>query len=245
MQRAHCKRFSPTKMCQVYLSYKVFMPMGLISSKTTHGHAHPASRVAPSTSTSPMPVSLVPHAIPVNSTKLQAGDTSSVAGLATIHGPSSTRQIFPRFTKERNTLAFSTSATMERLTTFSHFEPSEEDPSALGRRAIIGISASAGTVLVLCVICSVVWKYRMTTRRCGSNEDSDKKHQYSNKMAEETGIYETVIGERLDQIAVPMTVQTPTEAAVPMYESTAYMSTTKKSCQLTSNDAYGATSDMF
>ncbi|XP_065179965.1 CUB and sushi domain-containing protein 1-like [Sycon ciliatum] len=160
--------------------------------------------------------------------------------------PPSTRQISPQFTKERNTRAESTPTTVQLPTTSSHFDESEEYSSGLGQSPIIGISASVGTVLVISAIfCSVWWTSRMYTKRSCSGVSSDKEHQCSSKAGEGDGIYETVIGERLDQTDVPMTVEQSKEAADPMYESPANMSTTKISCVHTSNDAYATTSDML
>ncbi|XP_065178196.1 sushi, von Willebrand factor type A, EGF and pentraxin domain-containing protein 1-like [Sycon ciliatum] len=160
--------------------------------------------------------------------------------------PPSTRQISPQFTKERNTRAESTPTTVQLPTTSSHLDESEEYSSGLGQSAIIGISASVGTVLVISAIfCSVWWTSRMYTKRSCSGVSSDKEHQCSNKAGEGDGIYETVIGERLDQTDVLMTVEQSKEAADPMYESPANMSTTKTSCVHTSNEAYATTSDML
>eukprot|EP00117_Sycon_ciliatum_P043781 scpid57175/ scgid31655/ len=123
--------------------------------------------------------------------------------------------------------------------------------SFLSHGAIIGISVSV-IVSGFLLAAIVLGRYRASRRLPeGKNSPNCTKAVQSNSghpdgpvaNTQEIAMYETVPNDASKRTKLSGATQGNNQSNVPMYESTAYVSITKKSCDLTESSAYGTNSD--
>ncbi|XP_065181924.1 uncharacterized protein LOC135812519 [Sycon ciliatum] len=134
------------------------------------------------------------------------------------------------------------------LTSMEASQPS----SFLSRGAIIGISVSV-IVSGFLLAAVVLRRYRSSRRlteggqnplNCINAVESNSGHPDGPVAnTQDIAMYETVPNDVSKRTKLSGATQGNKQSNVPMYESTAYVSITKKSCDLTESSAYGTNSD--
>ncbi|XP_065181926.1 uncharacterized protein LOC135812522 [Sycon ciliatum] len=138
------------------------------------------------------------------------------------------------------------------LSTLTVTAMAENQPSFFpSRGAIIGISVS---VIVFGLLLGTVFLRRFRSSMCpaeGQNPPKCNKSVQSNsgypdgpvRNTQEIAMYETVTNDASKYSEQSGATQDNNQSNVPMYESTAYVSITKKSCDLTESSVYRTNTD--